>query len=89
MLSFAHIFIFVSYDYNGTFSHTAAILDSKIDSIIVFSNYVDVKQIYVNKIGQTYIVTRHNNQVFSLYKVDPIITEEFSELFQVNGGYLE
>ena len=44
-----------------TFSHTAAILDSKMVSIIVFSNYGDVKQIYMNKIGQTYIVTRHIN----------------------------
>ena len=46
-----------------------------------FSNYVDVKPIYVKKIGQTYIVTRHINQVFALYKVEAIITEEFSELF--------
>ena len=36
-------------------------------SIIAFANYVDVKQIYVNKIGQTYIVIRHINQVFALY----------------------
>ena len=40
---------FVSFDYNLTFSHTAAILDSKMLSIIVFSNYGDVKQIYVKK----------------------------------------
>ena len=89
MLSFAHIYLFVSYDYNWTFSHTAAILDSKMVSIIAFSNYVDVKQIYVNKIGQTYIVTRHINQVFALYKVESIITEEFSKLFRVHGGHLE
>ena len=58
-------------------------------SIIAFANYVDVKQIYVNKIGQTYIVTRHINQVFALYKVEAIITEEFSELFRVHGDHLE
>ena len=57
--------------------------------IIVFSNYVDVKQIDVNKIGQTYIVTRHKNRVFALYKVECIITEAFSELFRVHGGHLE
>ena len=61
------IYSFVSYDYNLTFSHTAAILDFKMVSIIAFSNYVDVKQIYVNKIGQTYIVIRHINRVFALY----------------------
>ena len=83
------IYYFVSYDYNYTFSHMAVILDSKIVSIIAFSNYVDVKQIYVNKIGQTYIVTRHINRVFALYKVEFIITEEFSELFRVHGGHLE
>ena len=58
-------------------------------SIIAFSNYLDVKQIYVNKIGQTYIVTRHINQVFALYKVEAIITEKFSELFRVHGSHLE
>ena len=40
----------VSFDYNLTFSNKAAILDSNLDSIIVFSNYVDAKQIHVNKI---------------------------------------
>ena len=30
------IYNFVSYDYNWTFSHTAAILDSKMVSIIAF-----------------------------------------------------
>ena len=40
----------VSFDYNLTFSNKAAILDSKMVSIIVFSNYGDVKQIDVNKI---------------------------------------
>ena len=64
-----------------TCSHTAAILDSKMASIIAFSNYVDVKHMYVNKIGQTYIVARHINRVFVLYKVESIITEEFLELF--------
>ena len=49
----------------------------KMVSIIAFSNYVDVNQIYVNKIGQTYLVTRHISQVFALYKVESIITEEF------------
>ena len=58
-------------------------------SIITFSSYIDVKQIYVNKIVQTYIVTRHNNRVFALDKVETIITEEFSELFRVHGGHLE
>ena len=58
-------------------------------SIIAFSNYVDVIQIYANKIGQTYIVTRHINQVFALHKVESIITEELSELFRVHGGHLE
>ena len=43
------IYNFVSYDYNWTLSHTAVILDSKMVSIIAFSNYVDVKQIYVDK----------------------------------------
>ena len=57
--------------------------------IIAVSNYVDVKQIYVNTIGQTYIVTRHINQVFALYEVESIITDEFSELFRINGGHLE
>ena len=89
MLSFAHINNFVSYDYNRTFSHTAAILNSKMVFIIAFANYVDVKQIYVNKIGQTHIGIRHINQVFALYKVESIITEEFSKLFQVHGGHLE
>ena len=41
------IYNFVAYDYIWTFSHTAAILDLKMMSIIAFSNYVDVKQIYV------------------------------------------
>ena len=67
----------------------AAILDSKIVAIMAFSNYVDVKLIYVNKIGQTYIVTRHINQVCALHKVEAIITEEFSELIRFNGGHLE
>ena len=58
-------------------------------SIIAFSNYVDVKQIYVKKIGQPYIVTRHINQVFDLYKVEAIIAEEFSKLFRVHGGHIE
>ena len=75
------IYNFVSFDYNLTFSHTAAILDSKMVTIIAFSNYVDVKQIYMNKIEQTYIVTRHINQVFALYKVESIITEEFQSFF--------
>ena len=44
------IYNFVSFDYNLTFSHTAAILDSKMVSIVVFSNYGVVKQIHVNKI---------------------------------------
>ena len=43
-------FTLQSFDYNLTFSHTAAILDSKMVSIVVFSNYGDVKQIHVNKI---------------------------------------
>ena len=51
-------------------------------SIIVFSNYLDVKQIYVNTIWQTYIIARHINQVFALYKIESIITESFSELFE-------
>ena len=59
-----------------------------MDFIIAFSNYVDVKQIYANKIGQTYIVRSHINQVFALYKIESIITEEFSELFRVHGGHL-
>ena len=83
------IYYFVSYDHNWTFSYTAAILDSQMVSIIAFSNYVDVKQIYVNKIWQTYIVTRHINRVFALYKVECIITEAFLELFRVNGSHLE
>ena len=58
-------------------------------SIIAFLNYVDVKQIYVNKIGQTYIVTSHINQVFALYNVEAIITEKFSELFRIHDGHLE
>ena len=58
-------------------------------SIIAFSNYVEVKQIYVNKIGQTDIVTRHINQVFALCKIESIITGEFSELFRIHGGHLE
>ena len=65
MLSFAHIYNFVSYDYNWTFSHTAAILDSKMVSIIAFKK----KQIYVNKIGQTYIVTGYI--VTRYFCVDP------------------
>ena len=40
-------------------------LDTKMVSIIAFSNYEDVKQTYVNKIWQTYIVTRHIKQVFA------------------------
>ena len=56
--------------------------------IIAFSNYLDVKQIYVKKIGQTYIVTRHINQVFAPYKVEAIITGEFSDIGHV-GGHLE
>ena len=48
----------------------------------------DLKQIYLNKIWQTYIVTRHINLVFALYKVESIITEAFSELFRVHGGHL-
>ena len=44
------IYNVVSFDYNLTFSHTAAILYSKMVSIIVFSNYGDVEKIYVNKI---------------------------------------
>ena len=50
------IYNFVSFDYNLTFSHTAAILDSKMVSMVVFSNYWDVKQIHVNEIWQTYII---------------------------------
>ena len=46
-------------------------------SIIAFSSNVDVKQIYVNKIGQTYIAARQINRVFALYKVESIITEAF------------
>ena len=57
-------------------------------SIIVFSNYADVKQIYANKIGQTYIVTRHINQVFALYKVESIITEKFSSFFESMAAIL-
>ena len=44
------IYDLVSFDYNLTFSNKAGILDSKMVSIIVLSNYGDVKQIYVNKI---------------------------------------
>ena len=44
------IYNFVSFDYNLIFSHTAAILNSKMGSIVVFSNYGDVKQIHVNTI---------------------------------------
>ena len=80
---------FVSFDYSLTFSHTAAILDSKMVSIVVFANYGEVKQIYVKKIGQTYIVTKHINRMFALYKVESTITEEFSQLFRVHGGHLE
>ena len=52
------IYNFVSFDYKLTFTHTAAILDSKMVSIVVFSNYGYVKQIHVNKIRQIYIITR-------------------------------
>ena len=45
---------------------------------MIITELLDVKQIYVNKIGQTYIVTRHLNRVFVLYKVESIITEVFS-----------
>ena len=58
----------------------AAILDSKMVSIIAFSNSVDVKQIYVNKIGQTYIVTRHIKRVFALYKAESI--HKFPSFFE-------
>ena len=58
-------------------------------SPIAFANCADVKQIYVNKIRQTYVGIRHINQVFALYKVESIITEEFSKLFRVHGGHLE
>ena len=58
-------------------------------SIIAFPNYEDLKQIYVNTIRQTCIVTRHINRVFALYKIESIITEAFSELFWVQGGHLE
>ena len=44
------IYNLVSFHYNLTFSNKAAILDSKMVFIIVFSNYGDVKQIYVNTI---------------------------------------
>ena len=44
------IYNFVSFDYNLTFSHTSTILDFKMVSIVVFSNYGDVKQIHVNRI---------------------------------------
>ena len=44
------IYNLVSFDYILTFGNKATILDSKRVSIIVFSNYGDVKQIYVNKI---------------------------------------
>ena len=83
------IYNLVSFDYNLTFSNRAAILDSNMVSIIVFSNYGDGKQIYVNKIWQTYIITRHINRVFALYEVEYIITEAFWELFRVHGGHLE
>ena len=83
------IYNLVSFDDNLTFSNKAAILDSKMVSIIVFSNYGDVKQMYVNKIWQIYIITRHINRVFALYKVESIITEAFSEFFRVHGGHLE
>ena len=68
---------FVSYDYNWTSSHTAAILDSENCLHFAFLNYEDVKQIYVNKIWQTYIVTRHIYRVVALYRVESIITEAF------------
>ena len=58
-------------------------------SIIAFSNYADVKQIYVNKIGQTYFITRHINRMFAPYKVESIITEGFSEHFRVHDVHLE
>ena len=83
------IYDLVSFDYNLTFSNKAGILDSKMVSIIVLSNYGDVKQIYVNTIWQTHIISRHINRVFALYKVESIITEAFSELFRVRGGHLE
>ena len=67
----------VSYDYTWTISHTAAILNSQNGLHFAFSNYGEVKQIYVNKIWQTYIVTRHNNRVVALYRVESIITEAF------------
>ena len=79
------IYNFLSYDYNWIYSHTAAILDSQIVSIMAFSNYEDVKHIYVNTIWQTYIVTRHINLVYAPYKVEFIITEAFSE----HDGHLE
>ena len=44
------IYNFVLFDYTLTFSHMAAILDSKMVSIVVFSHYEDVKQIRVNTI---------------------------------------
>ena len=44
------IYNLVSFDYNLTFSNKAAILDFKMVSIIVFSNYGDVKLIYVDTI---------------------------------------
>ena len=40
-------------------------------SIILFSNYGDVKLIYVNKIWETYIITRHINWVFALSNASP------------------
>ena len=83
------IYNLVSFDYNLTFSQTAAILDSIMVSIVVLSNYGDVKQIYVNKIREKYIITRQINLVFALYKVVFIITETFSKLFLVHGGHLE
>ena len=51
-------------------------------SIVVFSNYGDVKQIYVHKIWQTYIITRHINRVFALYKVESIIAEHVQSFFE-------
>ena len=52
-------------------SHKAAILDSKMVSIIAFSNYVDVKQMYVNKIGQTYIVQDILTECLPFIKLSP------------------
>ena len=44
------IYNLVSLVFNLTFSNKAAILDLKMVSIIVFSNYGDVKLIYVDTI---------------------------------------